>query len=140
MMVRPDAMSASSAPSARPLNSCEPKLAQVITRKMPSPRRRGRGSHWKKWAPAFAGTTSASGVVAQVAAEGVGLLHERRAGDDLGHLPEVLLVAHGLRRLAAHDDHRTHQLVIFLADVHLADHRLQLASGLVRLDHVRRIE
>src|ERR1051325_9413678 len=104
MMVRPDAMSASSAPSARPLNSCEPKLAQVITPKPSSPRRRG---------PRF----SLLRVFPQLAAERVGLLHERRAGHDLGHLPEVLLVAHGLRRLAAHDDHRAHQLVVLLAEV-----------------------
>src|SRR5689334_3144951 len=122
MIVRPDAMSARSAPSARPLNSCELKLAQVITR--------------ETVVPAQAGTTFLLRVVPQVAAECVGLLHERRAGNDLGHLPEVLLVAHRLRRLAAHDDHRAHHLVVFLADVHLADHGLELAAGLERLDHV----
>src|SRR6185369_6863973 len=110
MMVRPDAMSASSAPSARPLNSCEKKLAQLSTYAL------------------------VLRVVAELAAERIGLLHERRAGHDLGHLPEVLLVAHLLRRLAAHDDHRAHQLVVLLAEVHLAHHRLELAPRFIGLD------
>src|SRR5579862_3199988 len=110
MMVRPDAMSASSAPSARPLNSCDPKLAQVITdvSQTTAPRAvaaaRGAGS-----------CNCNSGVIAQIAAERVRFLHERPAGDDLCHLPEVLLVAHRARRLAAHDDHGAHELVVFLA-------------------------
>src|SRR5437868_14707193 len=124
MIVRPEAMSASSAPSARPLNSCELKLAQVITQRMSSPRKRGPRLSQTR-IPAFAGTTGRSGVIAEVAAEGVGLLHERPAGHDLGYFPKVLLVAHLLRCLAAHDDDRPHQLVILLAVIVLARHPLE---------------
>src|SRR5215469_4484073 len=109
MIVRPDAMSASKAPSARPLNSWETKLPQVIMKCGREPAAAGRGR------PRRFLRLPGLGVVAEVAAERVGLLHERRAGDDLGDFPEVLLVAHLLRRLAAHDHHRTHQLVVFLA-------------------------
>src|SRR5215469_17822507 len=118
MIVSPEAMSASSAPSARPLKSWETKLGQVIT---------GAG-------------VLRSCVVAELAAERIRLLHERAALHDLGHLPEVLLVPHLLGCLAAHDDHRADELVVLLAEVDLAHHGVELAPGLVRLDDVRRVE
>src|SRR5689334_909445 len=110
MIVSPEAMSARSAPSARPLKSCETKLGQVIT----------------------GGGVLRSCVVAELAAELVRLLHERRPRHDFGHLPEVLFVPHLLGRLAAYDDHGPHELVVLLAEVDLAHHGVELAPGLVR--------
>src|SRR5262245_61890062 len=100
MMVRPDAISASNAPSSRPLKHCDMKLAQLIIgrtirsngqcraagieiARAPSPalpRAQGRDRE---------GVRSGSGVAAEIAAEGVGLLHQRRARHDLEHLPVV---------------------------------------------------
>src|SRR4026209_1413528 len=107
MMVSPEAMRASSAPSARPLKGWETNMGQVI---------------------AGGGVLRSCGV-AELAPERVRLLHERSARHHLGHLPEVLLVPHLLRRLAAHDDHRPHELVVLLAEIDLAHHRLELAAG-----------
>src|SRR4051794_28335947 len=106
MIVRPELMSASSAPWARPLNSCERKFDQVSmainkgARKSAGPR-----------AAAPGGLSYASGVRAEAAAEGVGLLHQPGARNDLDHLPVVFLVLHVLGRLALDDDHRSHELV-----------------------------
>jgi ATP-binding cassette, subfamily B, bacterial len=72
---------------------------------------------------------TASGVVAKVAAEGIRLLHQRRARQDLEDLPVVVVALHVLRRLAAHDDHGPHQLVVFGTEINLADGRARL-SGL----------
>src|SRR5690348_12177619 len=126
MIVSPELMSASSSPSARPLKSCETKLPQVI-KGAPGTKRASRSG------PGCPFFKTRSGVVAQLAAELVRLLHERRPRDDLHHRPEVLLVLHLGLLLALHDDHRAHQLVVFLAEVHLADGRLQLAALLVGL-------
>jgi len=62
-----------------------------------------------------------SGIVAELAAEGVGLLHERRPGQDVQDLPVIFLALHVLGLLATHDDHRSHELMIFFAEVHIAD-------------------
>src|SRR5690348_138164 len=110
MIVRPELMSARSAPSARPLKSCETKLGQVTMKNSGAAgfrlRRRVR--------------VARLGVVAELAAERVRLLHERGARDDLEDGPEVFLVLHLGRLLALHDDHRADELVVLLAEVHLA--------------------
>src|ERR1041385_4350475 len=49
-------------------------------------------------------TMRASGVVAEIAAERVWLLHQRRAWQHVEDLPEVLLVFHVFRRLALDDE------------------------------------
>src|SRR5215813_11049109 len=139
MIVRPDATSASKAPSTRPLKHCDMKLAQLIIGragpdKTAMPRRRRLRS------PAARRVTSGSGIVAEVAAEGVRFLHQRRARHDLEDLPVVLLVLHVLGCLALDDDHRTDELVVFLAEIDLADGRVELLALLVLLDDVRRIE
>src|SRR5690348_11164797 len=51
-----------------------------------------------------------SGVIAELAAERVRLLHQRRPGENLEDLPEVLLVLHVLGRLALDDDDRADEL------------------------------
>src|SRR4051812_45819261 len=105
MIVRPELMSARSAPSTNPLNICETRLAQVNTTSLANPTHgdqiRGAGS----------------GVVAEPAAERVGLLHQGLAGHDLDDVVEVLLVLHVCRLLAADDDDRPHQLVIVGAEI-----------------------
>src|SRR3954471_6383377 len=122
MMVRPEAISASSVPDASPLKSCEKKFGQVIMRAAKRrPLSRATGAF-------------CSGVIAEVAAELVGLLHERKPGNHFGHFPVVLRVLHLLRRLALDDDDRPDQLVIGAAPVHLADDRLHLAARLIGLD------
>src|SRR6185312_15867708 len=60
-------------------------------------------------------------VVAEVAAERVGLLHQRSSRDDLNDLPEVFLVLHVLLRLAFDNDDRTDALVVFRTIMHVAD-------------------
>src|SRR5262249_4115016 len=107
MMVSPDAISASSAPSTRPLKHCEMKLAQLITGRSGPEKRRGPPRALNAHGAA---ATSGSGVVAEIAAEGVRLLHQRLARHDLEDLPEVLLVLHVLGCLALDDDHRTDEL------------------------------
>src|SRR6201995_5908938 len=99
-MVRPDEMSASSAPSTRPLKHCETKLAQLIMGQ--GILRRSTRILRRRWRlpPAAQCITSGSGVVAEAAAECVRLLHQRLARKNLKNLPEVLLVLHVLRRLA----------------------------------------
>src|SRR3954468_8916328 len=104
MMVSPELISASSAPSTRPLKSCETKLGQVIMKTS----RCGRHA-----APAAAGA-DASGAGAQLAVERVGFLHQRKPGVDLHHIVEVFLVLQLLGRLALDDDDRTHQLMVLL--------------------------
>src|SRR3569833_1834211 len=123
MIVSPELMSASSAPSARPLKTCEKKLAQVNN----------------------AGTSQSlsqrqSGVVAKLAAEGIRLLHQRVGRDDLDDDEEIFLALHVLLHLALHDDHRADALVVFGAVMHVADQRRDGLALLVLLDHGRRIE
>src|SRR6185437_3223384 len=125
MMVRPELMSARSAPSARPLKSCETKFDQLIMASAPRAAEAARGA-----GPRCA--CGRSGVVAQLAAELVRLLHERRARHDLLDVPVIVLVLHVGGLLALHDDHRAHELVVLLAEVHLAHGGLELAPLLVR--------
>src|SRR5215475_5561474 len=140
MMVRPDETNASKAPSTKPLKHCDMKLAQlIIGRGIPDKptamRRRGQLR-----LPAARHVTSGSGVVAEVTAERVRFLHQRGARHHLEDLPVVLLVLHVLGRLAPDEDHRTDELVVFLAEIDLADGRVESLSLLVLLDDVRRIE
>src|SRR5690348_13286289 len=123
MMVSPELMSASSAPSARPLKTCEKKLAQVNN---------ARDSQ------SF--SQSQSGVVAELAAERVRLLHQAGARDDFHDVVVILLALHVLLHLALHDDQRADALVLFGTIVHGADQRQDGLALLVGLDHRRRIE
>src|SRR5262249_26125021 len=75
-----------------------------------------------------AAATSGSGVVAEIAAEGVRLLHQRLARHHLEDVPEVLLVLHVLGCLALDDDHRTDELVVFFPEIDLADGRVELLA------------
>src|SRR5262249_10145714 len=59
-------------------------------------------------------------VVAEIATESVGLLHQRLAPNDFLKLPIILGVFHVARLLATDDDDRTDQLVISAAEVHFA--------------------
>ena len=54
------------------------------------------------------------GIVAELAAEGVGLLHEVFAGHDLDNFVVIFLALHVLFQLTLDDDHRTDALVVFL--------------------------
>src|ERR1044072_4890468 len=102
MMVRPDEISASRAPSTRPLKHCDMKLAQLIIGiSIPDEPKRCRTADDDH--PRCGVSRRKSGVVAEVATEGVRLLHQRRARHDLEDLPVVLLVLHVLRRLALDD-------------------------------------
>src|SRR6185503_9594510 len=124
MIVSPELMSASSAPSARPLKTCEKKLAQVNNcGLLQSLFRRGR-----------------SGVVAELAAERVRLLHHAGTRDDFDHVVVVLLALHVLLHLALDDDHGPDALVVLGAIVHVADQRRDRLALLVGLDDRRRIE
>src|SRR5678810_319287 len=114
MIVSPELMSASSAPSARPLKSCEKKLAQVNTGDL---------------SQLF--SQDLSGVLAELAAELVGLLHQAGARDDLHNVVEILLALHLLLHLALDDDHRPDELVIFGAVVRVADQRRDRLALLV---------
>src|SRR5262249_38030705 len=126
MMVRPDETSASKAPSTRPLKHCEMKLAQLImgrgnsgqTAEMPQP---------QALRPPAARRVRSS-VIAEGAAEGVRFLHKRRARHHLKNLPVVLFVCHLFGCLAFDEDHRTDELVVFLAEVDLADRRVELLA------------
>src|SRR5215472_12313399 len=123
MIVRPELISASSAPRARPLKNCDPNWDQEMDMKKSAPRTVQGPRRRLLWRQMLS-------IVTQVAAKRIRLLHERRAGHDLEHVPEVFLVLHVGRLLALHDDHRTHELVVFLAEVHLAHRRLDLAARL----------
>src|SRR3954463_5830701 len=119
MIVRPEEISASSAPSTSPLKHCEMKVAQLITISSVGPDRRPRpaagmvlmyGKHSadgqnkgvrrtaaKPWVQLKKEPTSArggggcvsSGVVAEIAAERLRLLHQRLARKNFHDLPEV---------------------------------------------------
>src|SRR4051812_2525019 len=103
MIVRPDAISASKAPSTNPLNIWETRLTQLIMANL-----------------VVVEAPSCSGIGAEVAAEGVRRLHQGLARQHLGDVPEVLLVLHVARLLAAHDDHRADKLVIGSTPMDLA--------------------
>src|ERR1044071_2282363 len=106
MIVSPELMSASSAPSARPLKTCEKKLAQVNNARTLSILSQPR-----------------SAVVAELAAERVRLLHQALARDDLDHVVEVLLALHVLLHLAADDDDGADALVVLRTVLHVAEQR-----------------
>src|SRR5690606_2059385 len=132
MIVRPDAISASSAPSTSPLKHCEIKFAQLTTpphlcngppgllRGSP-PRRRRAG--YKPTPRGFGprGDCHASGIVARLAAEGVRRLDDRVARDHFEHFPEVLVVLHFGLGLALDDDDRAHALMVFGAIMDIAE-------------------
>src|SRR5579872_5125629 len=80
-----------------------------------------------------------SAVIAEMAAKCVRLLHQRLARHHFKHFPVVLLAFHLARLLAADDDDRTDQLMIFRAEMHVADHRREGFALLVGLDDGRRI-
>src|SRR5215469_2363063 len=73
----------------------------------------------------------------QMAPEGVRILHETLAGNDIDDIVEVLLVLHVGRLLAAHDDRWPHELMIGRAEIDLADSGLDALTGFVRFDHIR---
>src|SRR6516225_8685608 len=98
MMVRPDEMRASRAPNTTPLKHCDRKLAQFIISRI-TPQNGGGATPQEARSPAARQIRSASGVFAEVAPEGIRLLHQRRAGHDFEHLPVVLLILHVLGRL-----------------------------------------
>src|SRR6478672_6953619 len=81
-----------------------------------------------------------SAIGAEIAAERIRLLHQRLARDDFENLPEVFLVLHRLRILAADDDDRTDALVVFGAIMHVTKQRRDGLALLVGLDDIRRIE
>src|SRR5215831_12267735 len=123
MIVSPELMRASSAPSTRPLNICETRLAQFTTAG-------SRGRYlWR-----------ASRVAAEIAAEGVGLLHQPLARNDFDDVVEIFLVLHLGGLLAADDDHRSHELVIGAPEVHFADRGLDFSARLVGLYDIGWIE
>src|SRR6185312_2641666 len=128
MIVSPELISAKSAPCARPLNNCDRKLGQLIMPVFQRSRsvkvyRRTRGSTQAARAACRPRRILASvlRVVAELATKRVGLLHQRRARHDFGHLPEIFLVLHVARLLAANDDHRSNELMVGGTPVHLAD-------------------
>src|SRR5690606_10990833 len=145
MIVSPDAMSASKAPSTRPLKSCEMKFAQCSTPFPPD-----RGSNEVPAAGIGGGRPATlelpracavvSGVVAELAAEGVGGLDHLLARDDLEHRPEILVIAHVLLRLAANEDDRPDALMVLGAVVDIADQGWNGFALLVLLDDIGGIE
>src|SRR5690348_8508376 len=74
---------------------------------------------------------AASDIGPELATKRIRRLHQRQPRDDLGDFPEVLVVLHRLRRLAADDDDRPDQLMIGGAPIDLADDGIDLAAGLV---------
>src|SRR6185436_7128125 len=103
MIVSPELISASSAPCASPLNSCERKLGQLIIAGIHPSKRAGVGpranAHVKpRTAKAPSAVSSrllqSLGIRTEVAAERVGCLHQRRPRDDLDDLVEVFSVLH----------------------------------------------
>src|SRR5215475_13934261 len=148
MMVRPELISASSAPSASPLNSWEMKFGQLIMKDVQNPefadrvarRRIKKDAAASLRLPAASKFSACSSVVAEIAAECVGFLHQALAGDDLDDLVIIFLVLHVLFHLALHDDDRTDALVIFLAVMHIADEGGQRFALFIGLDDIGRVE
>src|SRR5689334_3403148 len=138
------------------------RLRSVVATRRPSPRMRGEGVREGRFSanPELAAVlltrrasltlarrphptgerSGSSGVLAEMAAEGVRLLHERLARHDLGNLPVILLVLHVLRRFAFDDDDGTDELVVGGAEVHVAHEGRERLLLLVGLDDLRRIE
>src|SRR5579864_5964250 len=121
MIVSPELMSASSAPSASPLKSCETKFGQLIMTSIhgrrPSDTNKAVGS---VLCPRHSVTTN-SGVVAEMAAEGIRFLHQAFAGHDFDDVVIIFLVFHVLFHLAPDDDDGADALVIFRAVVDVTD-------------------
>src|SRR5690242_3884325 len=172
MIVRPDEISASSAPSTSPLKHCETKLPQLITipfRACPlsscltsrpastlfSSRHiarvtTGTGNGWglqpfrrpavTPSPPGGRAASFTSGIVAQVAAERIRLLHQRLTRNDLENFPEIFLVLHILWRLASDNDDRADALMILGAIMHVAHQRRNGLALLIGLDDIRWIE
>src|SRR4029078_3762005 len=86
------------------------------------------------------GVFPASGIFAEVAAERIWLLHQRLARHHFENFPVVLFFLHVLGCLALHYDHWADELVVFLAEIDLANGRIELLALLVLPDDVRRIE
>src|ERR1700733_5326165 len=103
MMVSPELMSASSAPNASPLKNCDPNWDQEIVMQ-------NFGAAGDPGACGAEAGSQALSIVAEVAAERIGLLHELGTRHDFQHVPEVFLVLHVGGLLALHDDHRPHEL------------------------------
>src|SRR4051794_11517054 len=145
MMVRPELISASRAPSASPLKSCETRLGQLIMRQSllwramvrvqkrvtPQDRSAVRG---------VTGVSEVSAVVAEMAAEGVRLLNQAFPRDDLDDVVPVFLVLHVLLLLALDDDHRPDALMVLGTVMHFAHQGGDRLALLVGLDHVGRAE
>src|SRR4051794_20118438 len=122
MMVRPELISASSAPSASPLNTCEMKLGQLIMNgnHSASVKRQTRiyCPFAKKMAPratlrpAAPGFMFGSGGIAEIAAERIRLLHQAFARHDLDHVVVVFLALHVLLQLAPDNDDGADALVV----------------------------
>ena len=86
------------------------------------------------------GLLGPSGVITEVAAERVWLLHKWSAGHDIDDVPVVLTILHVLRRFAANDDDRTDQLMILGTEMHLTDGGVEGLALLIGSDDIRRIE
>src|SRR5215472_2341035 len=134
MIVSPDEIKANKAPRTSPLKHCDMKLAQLITRpSAPSPDavasglasafRLARLCHCALPCPGPLSIPLRLGILAKIAAKGIGLLHQRLAGQDFQHFPEVFRVFHVTRLLAADDDDRTDQLVIGRPEMYIAHGR-----------------
>src|SRR5436305_764616 len=130
MMVSPELISASNAPSANPLNTCEMKLGQLTMRGNHTALRKGGPWHCpfeKKWRrrlhepPRRPGSCSALGRLAEMAAERIRLLHQALARDDFDHVVVIFLALHVFLHLALDDDDGADALVVFGAVMHLAD-------------------
>src|SRR6476646_11694304 len=129
MMVRPEEISANNAPSANPLKTCETKLGQLIMKGNHKQKVIDR-THLKrirtKSAPQAmnclrrARFLNRSGIIAELAAEGIRRLHQILARDDFDDVVVVFLALHVLLLLTLDDDHRTDALMIFLAIMHVA--------------------
>src|SRR5215831_1167754 len=143
MIVSPELMSASNAPKAKPLKSCDTKFGQAI---MDLCAKAGGATANADVigvaGPSTPATPAAtiSSISAEVAPERVRLLHQAFARNNFEDLPEVLLVLHGLWVLAAYDNHRANELVVLGAEMHIADHGWEGLALFIGLDHIRRVE
>src|SRR5215831_16561402 len=100
MIVSPELISASSAPSARPLKSWETKFGQLIMKNDHGRSSRTNRQIGEKSGAAGDGSACGAGgafrsrISAEIAAEGVRFLHLGCTGHDLDDLPIVFLVLH----------------------------------------------
>src|ERR1700733_5946367 len=90
--------------------------------------------------PATPGLGCRLGIVAELAAESVRLLHQARTGHDVYHLVEIFLALHVLVHLALDDDDGADTLMLFLAIVPRPHQRRDGFFLLIGLDDVGRIE